>query len=78
MNMNEFSIEKSSEFCSTLISILHNISTSRLNKYNLVLLKKTYQRSFSEILNAIGLLGAKLIFLFLWEMPFVLKSWELI
>ena len=31
-------------------------------KLNLVLLKKTYQKSLSEILNAIGLLGAKLIF----------------
>ena len=33
-----------------------------IDKYNLILLKKTYQKSPSEILYAVGLLGAKLIF----------------
>ena len=40
---------------------------------NLVLLKKKYQRSFSEILNAIVLLGAEFIYSFPWELSFVLK-----
>ena len=43
-----------------------------INK-NLVLLKKKYQRSFSEILNDIDLLGAKFTYSFLWELSFVLK-----
>ena len=66
-------MEKSSKFCSTLTLIRHNFSSSGCIKKNLVLLKKKYQRSFSEILNAIALLGAKFIHSFPWELSFVLK-----
>ena len=38
-------------------------SSVNLYRYNLVLLKKKYQRSFSEILNVTALLGEKFIFI---------------
>ena len=40
---------------------------------NLVLLKKKYQRPFSEILNDIAVLKAKFAYSFPWELSFVLK-----
>ena len=50
----------SSKICGTLTLILQPVD---LNNKILVLLKKKYQRSISEILSAIGPLGAKFIFI---------------
>ena len=73
MNLNECYDGKVLKFCSTLTLIRHNFSSSGRKQKNLVLLKKKYQKSFSEILNAIALLGAKFIYSFPWELSFVLK-----
>ena len=77
MNLNEY-ILLWKNFQNSVVPSLWSVVTFHpvdINK-SLVLLKDKYQRSCSEILNAIALLGAKFIYSFRWELSFVFQPWE--
>ena len=63
-------------FLNSVVPSLRSIVTFHpvdINKKLGTVKEEKYQRSFSEILNDIALLGAKLIYSFPWELSFVLK-----
>ena len=67
-------MHKSSKFCSTPC----NFSTSGHGWIRLPAFKEEVSKIIFWILNGIGLLGAKFIFLSPLELPFVLKCWKFV